>query len=272
MQFFCAPTYPDRELYGLAVILHHLDYSVTLTPEQPFDVAVLWEDKTFVEVPETLRSIAQHKPVINIDCIDISKRRVEQAIKTTFNLQTFIDPLTYQGKCIKKPDGNAIRHGFVVECPQAKVDDDWVYQRIIETRVGGFQIEYRTPVILGEIPVVYESRRDYPTDDIRDCQRHQVTPKLPQEIFSPQEINAILQFSREIGMDLGELDIMRCAIDGQLYIIDANKTAAGYGLENRVNWSPGDRKKVIAVLAGAFERNIHKMIREYDVYPTKKAS
>lgn len=271
MQLFCAPTYPDKEPYGLAVILHYLDYSITLSPEQPFDAAVLWEDETFLHVPEILKEIAETKPVINIDCIDISKQHVENTISRLFGQTTFVDPTKYQGKCIFKPDGNAVRHGFVVDCPVDKVEEDWVYQRIIETRENGLQIEYRIPVILGEIPLVYVSQRDYPTSDIRQCKRHKLTPMLASDVLSPTEIQNMLLFSKEIGMDLGELDVMRCKQDGELYIIDANKTAAGYGLENRACWSPGDRKKVIAILAQVFEKNLMQRIREYELCISQKA-
>ncbi len=271
MQLFCAPTYPDKEPYGLAVILHYLDYSVTLTPDKPFDAAVLWEDQTFLQVPQVLKEIAQYKPVINIGCIDISKRHVENTIYRLFGQTTFVDPINYKGKCICKPDGNAVRHGFVVDCPVDTIQKDWIYQRIIETRENGYQIEYRIPVILGEIPLVYVSQRDYPTSDIRLCKRHKLTPTPTNEVLSQQEISNILLFSREIGMDMGELDVMRCKHSGELYIIDANKTAAGYGLENRACWSPGDRKKVIDILAEVFEKNLMQRIREYEQCVTPKA-
>lgn len=263
MQLFCAPHYPDKEPYALAVIMHYLDYSVTRSPEQPCDAAVLWEDETFLQVPQVLLEIARTKPVLNIGCVDISKRRVERALFDIFDFSSFVDPTKFQGKCVKKPDGNAVRHGFVVNCPQPNAEEGWVYQRLIETRRNGFQVEYRTPVILGEIPLVYVSERDYPTGDIRDCKRHKLTPTATDQVFSAAEVAKILAFSREIGMDMGELDIMRCTDDGRIYIIDANKTAAGFGLENRANWSPGDRKRVIAILAQTFEKNLKKLIGNY---------
>jgi hypothetical protein len=272
MQLLCAPNYPDKEPYGLAVMLHYLDYSITFSDNDHFDAAVLWQDETYVKVPEVLAQIALDKPVINLNCVDISKRRVEEAFKKIFGLTSLIDPLTYQGKCIKKPDGNAIRHGFVVECPQTSADQDWVYQELIETRVNGLQIEYRTPVILGEIPLVYVSQRDYPTGDIRDCKRHKLTPTLPDKVFSRKELDMILAFSKEIGMDLGELDIMRSTENNQIYIIDANKTAAGYGLENRANWSPGDRKKVVEVISKVFEKNLNNLVNGAQTCMTRKVS
>ena len=263
MQLFCAPHYPDKEPYALAVILHHLDYSITLSPDQQFDAAILWEDKTFLSVPEIMYEVARIKPVLNIGCVDISKRRVEKAFFKIFGLTTFVDPIKHQGKCVKKPDGNAVRHGFVVECPQSAVDENWVYQRIIETRISGLQVEYRTPVILGAIPLVYVSNRDYPTGDIRNCKRHKLTPTPAHDVFTDAEIEKILAFCNNIGMDFGELDIMRSTEDGNIYIIDANKTAAGYGLENRANWSPGDRKRTIAILAEIFENRLKALIKNY---------
>jgi hypothetical protein len=263
MRLFFAPEYPEKIPYALAVIIHHLDYLVTLSPRENFDAAVLWEDETFLHVPPILQEIQKTKPVINIDCIDISKNRVEQALGDIFGLSTFIDPLTFEGKCVKKPDANSVRHGFVITCPQPKAEDDWVYQRLIETRQNGFQIEYRTPVILGEIPLVYVSERDFPTNDIRDCKRHKLTPTPTNQVYTPDEVAKILAFCKDIGMDMGELDIMRSTDDGNIYIIDANKTAAGFGPENRANWSPGDSKRVIAILAETFERRLTTLIKDY---------
>lgn len=263
MQLYCTPHYPEIESYVIAVILHQLNYTVTLSPEENFDAAILWDDQTFVQAPDHLFEIAKSKPVLNLNCVDISKRRVEQAMIKIFDRPSLVDPLTFQGKCIKKPDGNSIRHGFVVDCPVSSAEEDWVFQKVIETRVNGFQVEYRTPIILGEIPLVYVSQRDYPTSDIRDCKRHLLTPTATEDIFSPQEVEGIIAFSQEIGMDIGELDIMRSIDDGCIYIIDANKTSAGFGLLNKANWCLSERNKVVEILAQNFEKNLKLLIRNY---------
>lgn len=264
MKFFFAPHYPDKEPYLLTVILHILDYEVTRNPQDTFDVASLWEDETFVEVPQSLQNIGGTMPVINLRCTDISKERVEQAFVKVFGYSSLVDPSKYRGLCVKKPDLNAVRYGYVVDCPIDKAEDGFVYQKLVDARPDEYQREFRTPVIFGKIPAVYVSKRDYPVDDLKQQKRHQLTPSKTEDIYTPEEINQIAQFCDEIGMDFGELDILRDKHDGRLYILDANKTPAGYGLENRSCWSPGDRKRMAALMAEAFERGLKKRIAEHN--------
>jgi hypothetical protein len=223
---------------------------------------MLWQDKTYLSVPPVLSELATSRPVINIRCTDISKENVEVAFVKTFGYNSLVDPTTFRGLCIKKPNENAVGYGFVVECPTQRREQEFVYQKLIDARPDAHQREYRTPVILGEIPLVYVSRRDFPSSDLRDCQRHLLTPTPTADIYSQDEIEKLLAFSGEIGMDIGELDILRDKNDGRLYILDANKTPTGFGLLNRAGWSPGDCKRTTVVLAESFERGLTRILHE----------
>jgi hypothetical protein len=48
-----------------------------------------------------------------------------------------------------------------------------------------------------------------------------------EEALSADEISNIGKFARSIGLDYGELDVLRDRDDGRIYIVDANKTPTG---------------------------------------------
>jgi hypothetical protein len=48
-----------------------------------------------------------------------------------------------------------------------------------------------------------------------------------EEALSAEEIRNIRKFARSIGLDYGELDVLRDRDDGRTYIVDANKTPTG---------------------------------------------
>lgn len=90
---------------------------------------------------------------------------------------------------------------------------------------------------------------------------------MPEDVFSEAEYAKIISFCHKVGMDVGELDILRDPIEDQLYIIDANKTAAGYSLVNRSGWGEGERKRMLPILAESFSRGLRKRIEQFDREP-----
>lgn len=262
MKIFFAPHYPEPLSYLQTVVLYHLEYQVTLDPEDDFDAACLWADQTFITPPEVLQSIAKSKPVINLRCTDISKSRVEEVFTQVFGYSSLVDPREYRGLAIQKSDLNCDGNVIVVECPLDNPEEDHVYQKFIDSRRDGYQREYRTPVIFGQLPMVYVSKRDFPApgDNAKRVKRHSFIPTPPEQVYSQEEIQQIIAFCAEMGMDLGELDILRDREDGRLYILDANNTPAGYGLLNRPNWAPGDRARMVEVMAQAFEMGLKRSI------------
>lgn len=263
MKIFFSPHFPEAIAYMMAGMMNHLDYQVVFDPAEGFDVAGLWDDQTFVSVPEVIKEISKSRPVINLRCTDISKANVEQLFIEIFGYSSLVDPTAYEGNCVKKPDLNSVGKGEVLTCPVSKKEEGFVYQKLIDSRDEGYQHEYRVPIIFGEIPVAYISKRDYPNEGFEKVKRHLLTPMTPERVFSAAEVEKILHFADAIGMDVGELDVLRDKSDGRMYIIDANKTASGYGLANRANWSPGDRKRMLALLAGTFEKGLKKFIEEH---------
>ena len=260
MNVLILPEYPDKEFYTIVAIFMRLGYFATQDPGTPHDFAMSWQDLTWQEPCEALERAARVMPVVNLNCRDISKRRVELDFKRVFAYSTFIDPTATSGRGVKKYDKNA-SGGFVIDLPieADNHSDEFVYQKLLDSSKGDCMIEYRVPIVLGQIPIAYTEYKDIPLDHIK-THKQKIELTEPGEIFSKKEIKLILEFCEGIGLDFGELDIIRANDDGQIYIIDANKTPGGFGMFNKVNWSPEQRQRAIELLAEAFDQGIRKRI------------
>ena len=47
------------------------------------------------------------------------------------------------------------------------------------------------------------------------------------DVYSPHEIGRIIQFCNKMGLDYGELDIIRDDEEGRIFIVDCNNTPGG---------------------------------------------
>ncbi|MBL8659790.1 MAG: hypothetical protein JNM75_08550 [Rhodospirillales bacterium] len=254
-----SPHYPDREFYTIVAIFMRLGYFATLDRHDTFDFGFAWQDSTWLDDQPILEAVAREKPVLNLGCRDISKRRVEAIFEAVFGYSTFIDPTQFEGVCVRKYDENA-RGGSVVKCPVVRREAGFVYQRLIDSSADGRMIEYRVPIICGDLPVVYVQEKVVPLDTIK-TEKLGLHVAVADEVFSDDERLRIGVFCRRMGLDFGELDIVRANDDGQIYILDANKTPGGFGLLNRMKWQPQQRRFAIDRLAAAFEAGVVARLR-----------
>jgi len=252
------PEYPEREFYTIIPLFMHLGWFATQDPSADFSFAICWQDSTWLQPDPVLTELARHKPVVNQHCLDISKQRVEREFFAETGRSTFVDPLTFSGRAVCKYNENA-RGGHLVDLPLLKPDPKFVYQRLIDATAAGSVVEYRVPVVLGTIPLVYRELKDIPHDQIK-TRKQSAQLCSADTVFSAAEIGQVLSFCRRMGLDFGELDILRSNDDGQLYILDANKTPGGLGIFNRVNWRQEQRMEVIAKLAAAFKSGIESRL------------
>jgi glutathione synthase/RimK-type ligase-like ATP-grasp enzyme len=86
-------------------------------------------------------------------------------------------------------------------------------------------LDHRVPVVGGEIPLVYLKRR--PLRDRFSNTNLRVGLADAGEVFSAAERERLLAFCRAMGLDLGEIDVLRDAGDGRIYVVDVNRTAWG---------------------------------------------
>ena len=245
-------TYPESIATLPGILLGRLcgalGYRVTAIPSRSYDVAVKYHDATFTD-PAELAALPASRPVINRGSLDISKERVDREVKAVFGTGTLVDPATYQGRVVEKTNLNSRRGWAIVDAPVVETRDGFVYQRLIDSTTGeGHYVEYRVPVHDGRIPLVYrkviaEAERFKKTADV-------VTIERPETHFSSDELAGIAQVCAAMGVEYGEVDVLRDRADGVPYVIDVNHTPFGRlkGLGH------GDRAQAYQTLAASFQR------------------
>ncbi len=233
--------------YTIKLICHFLGYKITTVPGRGKRLVMRWEDTTHGRMDARLAELARAGEVINLRCTDISKKRVDEVHKAVFGYSASVDPLVYEGDCVEKSDENGKADGRIVRCPLVEARSGCVYQIRINCQVDDeFVDEMRTPVFGGAIPLVLIKYKllsapfSYSVKgavaELEDC-------------MSPEEAQKVLQFCKTIGLDCGELDVLRDRTDNRLYIVDANNTPT-YRFEG---YSKKQQRQIIQRMARAFD-------------------
>jgi len=162
-------------------------------------------------------------PGINGRCSDISKSRVEKVFADVFGYSLAVDPLTYHGKIVRKSEVNAAHDGIVLQGPLTEASPDFVYQVYVDasTQEGNW-IDLRTCVVGKELPFVYVKSR--PLDLKFANHGNTIWDSQADQIFSAEELKLLLEFADAMGLDIGEMDVLRDNNSGKIYVVDIAKT------------------------------------------------
>lgn len=233
--------------YVVWKICAELGLRVTHELSQRTALAFLWKDTTAIDPIDAALPVTS-VPVVNGACRDISKANVSRHFTAAFGYSCDVDPLTYSGPCVEKSNLNALHDGRIVVGPAAAVRAGSVYQRVINNVVPGDLVEdIRVPVINGTVPFAYLKYR--PVAARFDSNKSRAIRLCAAgDVLSAEEIRTIGKFTRSIGLDYGELDVLRDRDDGRIYIVDANKTPAGPSHRLR----QADFRRAVSMLAAAF--------------------
>ncbi|MFQ5563177.1 MAG: hypothetical protein ACE5FO_06380 [Parvularculaceae bacterium] len=211
-----------RAYYAIWPVCQIADVKIVDDPDAA-DLHFYFEDREFLIGPRTAPSA---KPAFNIGCHDIRKSVVARVFEEVFGYNLTIDPKAHSGCAVEKSESNGKHDGRIIDCPIAEPKRNHVYQRLIDATFTGKElIDLRTPVVGGKIPFVYVKRR---RPEFRFLNKnHRVDLVDADAMFSKAEQAKIAEFSREMALDFGGLDILRNREDGRIYIVDANKTDMG---------------------------------------------
>ncbi len=205
------------------------------------DAAFYFEDVTRGDPPEPPAAIR----AFNYGCADISKSRVAAIFEEVFGYPLTVDPLTYAGPMVEKPEKNGVHAGRIY-LPGEPMRADHVYQRLIDTADGtGRVTDLRTLWAGGRPLLVWKKLKAaggrFPIHSLK------TTMHEPASIFTARELRLIGAFAERMGLDWGGLDILRHRADGRIYIVDVNKTDLGPVIS--LSWA--DKVRSMARLAEA---------------------
>lgn len=236
---------PEHPLMGYSIwrICHELGMRLVTKPDGGCRVALNWEDVTVNTI--TLPSPPDGLRWLNARCADIRKSTVEEVSIATLGYGLAIDPRTHQGPFVRKSEENGLHDGAILEGPR-EPQPGYIDQRLLDNIVDGLPEDYRVAIVGRQLPVVLR-RRHRLTERFDTVDHEELLPA--ESILSHDEAEQLLAFSQVIGLDYGDLDVIRDRTDGRIYVVDANKTPYGppVRLGYRLIW------RVHRLLARAFD-------------------
>lgn len=177
-----------------------------------------------------IQMLPKQKFVINGDCFDVSKRKVEDVFEKVFGYSLRIDPRRYDYKYVMKNNDNGCHDGKIMirkisEQEYAEFSKKYVFEKLINNinpKNLKHTIDYRVPYY-GYPSMVYIShikkKHRFKQINVKTVVRK------PLEVFSEEEVRKINSFCQLMGLDCGDLDIVRDFTEGRIYILDVNDCA-----------------------------------------------
>jgi hypothetical protein len=217
---------------------------------------LVWPDQTATGAGEPRRPPPPQwwEGALNAGADDESKRKVERVFARTFGYELAVDPTTHRDLCVAKSDQlNGAHDGRILQGPIPVADPALSYQRLIDNRVDPATVlDLRVPIVGGEIPFVYRKYR--PLHDRFSNANATVRVACPDDVLSPAERERLGTFARAMGLELGgELDVLRDAGDGRIYVVDVNWTSWGPPRPMRTAEAVGAVRAYAAALARLVE-------------------
>ena len=231
--------YPDRPLpiFVIYKIFLSLGYHVTTNPSEPCAIAIKWWDNIgsgnpFFSSDSVLEELACNRPdlqIVNMNCNDVSKKRVSEVFEEIFGYSLSVDPGTYCGKCVMKANGNGLHLGKILECPTQVRRDGFVYEKLVKNEVeNGLVQDMRVPIFRKTIPFVYLKYR--PIQERLVDRKHTLAKTVVvkvSDVLTEEEVGKVNQFCEKMGLDYGEIDILRDRDDQKIYVVDVNNDPCG---------------------------------------------
>lgn len=220
-QIYVAPTLPTR-WHALWLITRYLGIRLTTRPEEA-RIGCIHEDQTWV-APRVDRT-GWPATVLNARCLDISKRRVADVSREVLGYSCHVDPTFQHGPIVKKSDANGLHDGVIIDGPIARAHPACVYQKVIDnTCDDGTVVDYRVSIMGNLIPFALIKRRSVECRFDGPRSRFEVVDS--SSLFSEKELNQILEIAHRMGLEIGEVDVLRDREDFRIHVIDVNKTPA----------------------------------------------
>lgn len=240
---------------GNSIIMHVCNLigaDLVTRPDDRWDVGFIWDpwSSNFRVYKSGQFEDFAGKYVNNSAFLSNNKTIIETAFKDVFGYSFDVDPETYSGEYVVKSNGNAAHDGKVMNAPTARIPG-FVYEILIDNEVENDLVEdLRLPFIGGSMPFVYKKLR--PKEKRFHNFAVQASVESVSRFFSREECEMITRFCRRIGMDFGEMDILRNRKDGRIYIVDANNTP--WGPPSPLNRLEGEGRLAIEIITDHFVR------------------
>ena len=192
------------------------------------DIGWFWDSQIKLDKKtDKMYDFSKNLRFINFFLKDTSKDFVAKSMEEHFGYTFKINPKTFNGYCIAKHNGNGTKSCFFLKCPinADEVFHDHCYQKIINYSSksdSSTLYELRVPIFKNMIPFTFFKTRN---KGLRFTSKNKSMDIVPATAhLSEQECQDIIMYCQKIGLEYGEIDILRSDDDGKIYIIDVNNT------------------------------------------------
>ena len=204
---------------SMAHVLARLPVRIGNTPRAD-ELTFAWDTGTWFS-PAAARRLPE--TAVNRRCLDISKGVVDRIWAETAGYSIAVDPRVTRGQIVVKPQENGKHGGQLVEGPIDQPRTDMVYQRLVDARGADGRVEQlRLVVWSSRLLFTYAKWRAYPN---WFTGTELTLPSESRDYISEAEEHTVLRFADAIGIEYGELDVLRDRDSGLIYVVDANRTS-----------------------------------------------
>lgn len=166
------------------------------------------------------------KRVLNDTHLDTDKSNVQRIWQKTAGYGTVIDPSHHRGRAVVKMEQNGTHSGRIVTLPVPSPEPGMVYEQVIDNAASEEMVyDLRVPFILGHPALAYVKFRS--RHRRFENRNDRVRLVSAAEVLTLDEIDLCSRFCAAIGLDYGELDILRDGGSSRIYVVDVNNTPAG---------------------------------------------
>ena len=128
-------------------LCRHLGYQIIVGENGRADVGVYWDIQTWRRPDPELIRLSAKIPILNLECLDFSKHRVERVFHSVSGQSLRVDPRVHVGRFLVKSDVNAAHDGTIVDGPIEQGFDGRICQRVVNNQCDAETV-VETPINL----------------------------------------------------------------------------------------------------------------------------
>jgi hypothetical protein len=195
------------------------------------DIIIVWDPYNKIKKNKKKRALLDQygkgKKKVNFKLKGTGKKTITELFDQMFSQKLSINPLTHSGVCVAKHNDNGTKSCIYMTCPMnaENLFENHVYQKIIDFKHpedDGILCELRVPIFNGIIPFVFFKER---ARGLRfTAKNRKVEIANVNDHLTLDEVEEIRNYCKKLGLEYGDLDILRDSKDGKIYIIDVNDT------------------------------------------------
>lgn len=210
-------------------------------------ITMLFKDRTQIDKAILLPDASTW---INGRCLDIRKSTVAKLFTEISHRSLLVNPREYKGPMVQKSEKNGTHSGKIICASITKKLANYVYERLIDNETNNEnEIKDMKVVIVGsQIPLIYEIYRDK-NKRFKSYGRNTKIASA-DDLLSKNEQKEIFTIANKIGLDFGEMDVLRDKVNSHIYIVDINKTT----VSPPADLTFAERTKALRIIGRAFEQ------------------